>query len=223
MQPGVPHHAIALCRGSKKNTKMQRRRQIVRMIVTTIGHISELPKALETAIRMHAHGTTLDGRGEELPTVLVTLVGCPASGKSTVRAAITRLHMLGLICETICPDDIRMRMTGDATDQSANVAVWRYAIERLGTLLSMHGVMVIFDATASHVRDRRRLATEAHVHDAIAIEIWCDTPLEQCYERNDARERHVPRDVIRRMHSSISMNPPTGDQFADAVIVIRTR
>lgn len=193
------------------------------MIVTTIGHVSALPKALETAIRMHAYGTTLDGRGEGLPTVLVTLVGCPASGKSTVRAAIARSHMLGLVCETICPDDIRMRMTGDAADQSANAAVWREAMERLDTLLGMHGVMVVFDSTASHVRDRRRLAMAAHANDAIAIEIWCDTPLEQCYERNDERERHVPMDVIRQMHSSINMNPPTDDQFADAVIVMKTR
>lgn len=193
------------------------------MVVTTIRHVSELPQALKTAIRAYAHGTSIDGRGDEMPSVLVTLVGCPASGKSTARAAIARTHAFGLVCETICPDDIRERMTGDASDQSANAAVWREATSRLDTLLTMHGVMVVFDATSSHVRDRRKLATVARSHGAIAIEIWCDTPLDQCYERNENRERHVPNDVIRRMHSSIGMNPPTGDQFADAVIVIKTR
>lgn len=192
------------------------------MVVTTIGHVSELPKALETAVRMHSYGTAVDGRGDVLPTVLVTMVGCPASGKSTARAAIMRSRVHGLVCETICPDDIRKRLTGDAADQSANAAVWHAAMERLDTLLAMHGVLVVFDATASRVRDRKRLANAAHDHGAIVIEVWCDTPLEQCYERNDARERHVPMETIRRMHSSIAMNQPTGDRFADAVITMRT-
>ena len=164
------------------------------MVVTTIGHVSELPKALETAISMHSYGTAIDGIGDALPTVLVTMVGCPASGKSTARAAIMRSRVHGLVCETICPDDIRKTLTGDAADQSANAAVWHAAMERLDTLLAMHGVLVVFDATASRVRDRKRLANAAHDHNAIAIEVWCDTPLEQCYERHALVNRHEPTD-----------------------------
>ena len=96
------------------------------MVVTTIGHVSELPKALETAISMHSYGTAIDGIGDALPTVLVTMVGCPASGKSTARAAIMRSRVHGLVCETICPDDIRKTLTGDAADQSdAPRDAWR--------------------------------------------------------------------------------------------------
>lgn len=192
-------------------------------MVITIGHISELPGTLGTVIRAYAHGTALDGRGDDMPSVLVTLVGCPASGKSTASAAITRSHLLGIPCARVCPDDIRKMATGDEADQSANASVWRHALKRIDGLLGMRGVIAVFDATSSHVRDRRRLADMAREHGATVVEVWCDTPLAECYERNDARERHVPNDVIRRMHSSIAANPPTGDGFADAVIAISPR
>jgi predicted kinase len=203
------------------------------MAIYTVRHISELPKVVtgilgnrgiiaQNSENKGNGAVTWDADDDNTRSVLVTLVGCPASGKSTVRAAIMRMDSIALCRTCICPDDIRQGLFGDMSDQSHNGKVWDVAMRRLDESLSIHGNLVVFDSTASHVRDRRRLAGVAASHGSIIIEVWCDTPLEECIERNGSRDRHVPQDVIVRMNASIHENPPVGDDFADDIIIVRT-
>jgi predicted kinase len=55
---------------------------------------------------------------------LAASVGISGSGKSTFGNKLENITV-------ICPDDIRKELTGDISDQSRNVEVWRLAYDRL--------------------------------------------------------------------------------------------
>lgn len=156
----------------------------------------------------------------DAPCVII-MCGCPASGKSTLTTALSHADFDGRITSVICPDTLRGMMAGDKADQSMNRQVWQKAYFELDRLTSMDGTVTIFDATASHVRDRHSIVKASN--GAHCIVVWVDTPVSACLDRNERRDRHVPETVIRRMHGNIALNPPTEDDFVDGVIVFRQR
>lgn len=160
---------------------------------------------------------------DDATPILVIMAGAPASGKSTIRTAIAHSLPEGRIVSAVCPDDIRRVTNGDEASQGNAPLVWRTAFDDLHRLLGMGRMMVLFDATASKPRDRRRLADAVHKHGGIAITVWLDTPLDECINRNEARDRVVPEEVVRRMHASLHANPPTKDGFVDHVVVLRQK
>jgi predicted kinase len=70
---------------------------------------------------------------------LAASVGISGSGKTTFGNKLENITV-------ICPDDIRKELTGDISDQSRNVEVWRIAYDRLRKSLE-NGEDVYFSAT----------------------------------------------------------------------------
>lgn len=72
-------------------------------------------------------------------TKLIVSIGISGSGKTTFGNKLENTTV-------ICPDDIRKELTGNISDQSRNVEVWRLAYDRLRKSLE-NGENVYFSAT----------------------------------------------------------------------------
>jgi len=139
-------------------------------------------------------------KNESWTPVLVLLVGGIASGKSTVR----KLIALGAAstygnCVSICPDDIRQELSGDAGNQSVNKAAWDTAYSILDAAMVAREPVIVFDA-AYMVKSRTRKNMQAYAvrHGYRVVYVILDTPISDQYENNAQRERRVPDDVVAR-------------------------
>ena len=80
----------------------------------------------------------------------IWLTGLPASGKSTIVAALRpQLEQLKLSVEVLESDAVRRLLTPTATYSLAERDLFYRALALMGARLVAHGVTVIFDATAS--------------------------------------------------------------------------
>ncbi|MBX3349350.1 MAG: adenylyl-sulfate kinase [Nitrospira sp.] len=80
----------------------------------------------------------------------IWLTGLPASGKSTIAAALRpQLEQLKLSVEVLESDAVRRILTPTATYSLAERDLFYRALALMGARLVAHGVTVIFDATAS--------------------------------------------------------------------------
>lgn len=124
------------------------------------------------------------------PALLVT-VGPAASGKSTLLA---ELVATGVVQEVVSTDAVRaeLGLPPDETDTT-----YATARERVRDALAA-GRVVAVDATNVRRRDRSdwmALAIGCGVA-AVALRVGVGLDLEQLLVRDEARDRHVPRDVI---------------------------
>jgi len=143
---------------------------------------------------------------------LFILVGIPGSGKSTrVKHILSKLS-----ADVICPDDIRLEITGDASDQSKNSEVWDIAYQNLHASLTK-GSNVIFDSTAVSKKARKRLLSIGKKYDCEIIAIVCNVSLKTAISRQSLRSRKVPNDIITRFHDRFE-TPTTAEGF-DLVLV----
>lgn len=124
------------------------------------------------------------------PMTLYVMVGIPGSGKSTVAA------QLGL--PVVSTDAIRLELTGDAEDQSANDAVYAVAHARTERHLA-YGESVVFDATNLTGSSRRPLRKMAHSWNARLVACLIEVDEATARERNRSRERVVPEFAMDRM------------------------
>ena len=137
---------------------------------------------------------------------LYTMVGLPASGKSTFAANHPE-------CIVVCPDEIRARLYGDASIQGNGAQVFSIAFKHINQALAA-GHDVIFDAT--NTKRRYRKAIFKNAPSAYHVAVYLKTPLEVCKERNAKRERVVPNEVIERM--AVYLNPPTIEEGFKEII-----
>lgn len=80
----------------------------------------------------------------------IWLTGLPASGKSTIAAALRpQLEQLKLSVEVLESDAVRRLLTPTATYSLAERDLFYRALAFMGARLVAHGVTVIFDATAN--------------------------------------------------------------------------
>lgn len=85
-----------------------------------------------------------------LPSFAIWLTGLPASGKSTVVAALKpQLEALGLAVEVLESDAVRRALTPTPTYSQEERDLFYRALAFMGARLVAHGVTVIFDATAT--------------------------------------------------------------------------
>ncbi|NGZ02857.1 MAG: adenylyl-sulfate kinase, partial [Nitrospira sp. WS238] len=92
------------------------------------------------------------------PSFAVWLTGLPASGKSTLTAALKpQLEQLGYVVEVLESDAVRRMLTPTPTYSTAERDLFYRALAFMGARLVAHGVTVIFDATA-HRRAYRDFA-----------------------------------------------------------------
>ena len=134
---------------------------------------------------------------------VIIMMGIPGSGKTTW---IDENLPYEEFPDVISPDDLRKRLSGDASDQSRNTEVFGMAHARLKWLL-LHGHNAVWDATNITADARKQIRMICKEYKATTQLVIMGTPYEVCCERNAARERVVPIHAMERME----------DQFAEAL------
>jgi adenylylsulfate kinase len=111
----------------------------------------------------------------------IWITGLPASGKSMIASALKlQLEGLGLTVEVLESDEVRRVITPTPTYSEAERDVFYRALAFTGQRLVAHGVIVVFDATAS----RRVYRDFAKSVIPRFIEIAVECPLTTCMERD---------------------------------------
>lgn len=109
------------------------------------------------------------------------ITGLPASGKSTLTAALRReLAAAGVDAAVLESDELRKVLTPNPRYDEAERDLFYEQMTYIGALLARHGVPVIFDATAN----LRRYRDRARSRIARFLEVYVDVPLEACMERD---------------------------------------
>ena len=135
---------------------------------------------------------------------LYTMVGLPASGKST----FANKHKECVIVNT---DDIRQEILGDWRNQDKGDLIFKIAYERIGEALNS-GHDVIFDATNVQRKYRKKIFQFNAEH----VAVYMNVDVEECKRRNALREHRVPDEVIDRMASRLQV--PTIDEGFKEII-----
>jgi adenylylsulfate kinase len=118
----------------------------------------------------------------------VWITGLPASGKSTIAAALRKeLDSLGVNIAVLESDTLRRVFTPQPRYDEEERDVFYGSMTHVGKLLTEHGVSVIFDAT-SH---RRTYRDRARRGIAKFLEVFVDCPLPVCIARD-------PKGIYRR-------------------------
>ena len=128
----------------------------------------------------------------------IWITGLPASGKSTITAALRpQLEAMGLDVEVLESDEVRRHLTPSPTYSHEERDLFYRALAYLGSRLIARGVTVIFDATANK-RAYRDLARSLIPR---FIEVAVECPLEVCKERDR-------KGVYRKAETGASMTVP---------------
>jgi bifunctional enzyme CysN/CysC len=139
-----------------------------------------------TVTRAQRHAAT----GQHGATVWLT--GLPASGKSAVAGALeARLVARGRPAYVIDGDNLRHGLSGDlGFDAAARAENVRRAGEA-ARMLAEAGIVVLVALVSPYAADRDRVR-DRHAADALDfVEVWVDTPLDEC-------ERRDPKGLYRR-------------------------
>jgi len=129
-------------------------------------------------------------------------VGLPGAGKSTW------FEQQGVV--PLSSDHIRLLLADDEDDQTIHVEVFetmRYLLEKR---LAIGREVSYLDATFLTKLHREPFLALARERNASAEALWFHTPLETCLQRNRARKRQVPDEIIRDLHQL--MEPPSTDE-----------
>lgn len=135
---------------------------------------------------------------EVSPAFAIWITGLPASGKSTLTAALNaEFANRGVDVAVIESDALRRILTPHPRYDEEERRLFYHQMTWIGTLLTTHGVPVIFDATAN----RRDYREEARAGIARFLEVYVATPLEVCVSRD-------PKGIYRRGHEDASARVP---------------
>lgn len=141
---------------------------------------------------------------------LIITVGLPGSGKSTY------LARLGV--NAISSDEIRRLIADNPHDQGMNArifAVMRYLIRQR---IAAGRPVTYVDATHLAKWERRPYVKLAQRYGCRLEALFFDIPVDICMARNQARERVVPEEVIRKMAQQ--MIPPSLEEgFAEIAVI----
>lgn len=123
------------------------------------------------------------------------MCGVPGSGKSTYVAENLPS------CVVLSGDNIREELYGDASIQGNWLEIKRRMLE---LLRQNQGKDVVIDGThcrAQYRKDSIEMLRSFGYDRITAVVI--QRPLRMCLERNLQRDRHVPEDVIKTMHTTL--------------------
>lgn len=143
-------------------------------------------------------------------SILYTMVGLPASGKSTF------CDLMSSSAVVVSTDAIRAELYGNASIQGNAKRVFSIAHTRIADALA-DGKDVIFDATNVDTKSRKAV----FMHTATHIAVYCTTPKDVCIARNALRSRVVPVAVIERMATRLTA--PTHAEGFNAILTIRAK
>lgn len=111
----------------------------------------------------------------------VWLTGLPASGKSTIAASLrAQLNDRGMDVAVLESDELRKIFTPHPRYDPEERDTFYRQMVYLGTLLTGHGVPVVFDATAN----RRAYRDWARQRIPKFLEVYVDCPLATCMARD---------------------------------------
>ncbi|HEX6272048.1 MAG TPA: adenylyl-sulfate kinase [Polyangiaceae bacterium] len=113
--------------------------------------------------------------------IVVWITGLPSSGKSTFAKKLAeKLRAAGAPSCTLDGDDVRAAVAPALGYSADRRAAFYEMLAGLGALLAGQGLVVLIPATANRraFRDRARELARAF------IEIWVDTPVEECARRD---------------------------------------
>jgi adenylylsulfate kinase len=148
--------------------------------------------------------------------VVVWITGRPSSGKTTladkVRSQLTRR---GHVCVTLDGDQVRQAIVPPHGYTRAGRDDFYATLARLAAMISRQGLVVLVPATGHRARyrdDARQLATRF-------VEVYVDTPADECAARDDkglyaqARARPAGSDLDEMPGSLSSFDVPTTPDF----------
>ena len=129
---------------------------------------------------------------------LLVTVGIPGCGKST---CLDQMLTSGTVDIVVSTDKIREQLTGDASNQDANGEVFRRMHGRIRAALSVGTLNVAVDATNLRPQDRATVKSFAGPGvRAVALRFSDSEDFVTCQQRNSARDRVVPDDVMERFY-----------------------
>lgn len=129
------------------------------------------------------------------------LVGLPGSGKSSVAMKMMEEAEEDMKLVWISSDCIRKELFGSESVQEESYKV--FDLMRIRTLEALKaGKDVIYDACDISSKHRRAFLQNLKKYDCEKICIVVATPYVMCLERNAARSRVVPAEVVERMYKT---------------------
>ncbi len=123
--------------------------------------------------------------------VVAWFTGLPSSGKSTLAAEVAgELRLRGIIAVMLDSDEVRKALVpSPGYDDDSRAALYA-TLARLAMLLARQGHVVLVPATAH----RRVFRADARAIAPQFLEIFVDTPLEEC-RRRDAKGLYAAGDA----------------------------
>lgn len=115
----------------------------------------------------------------------VWLTGIPAAGKTTLASALQReLSLIGLPACVLDGDVLRRGLSSDLGLSPADRAEQARRAGHVAALIAKAGVVAIVALVSPFAEDRRR-ARDAHAQmDVPFLEVWVDTPVAVCEQRD---------------------------------------
>jgi len=134
---------------------------------------------------------------------ITLMVGLPGCGKSTFLEHCTDSVVL-------CPDHYRKVLTGQDYFAPAEDSVWSHVKVTARVMVGICHKHIVIDATHLTVGSR---AQWIRIAKSLEVPISCvvfHVPYEVCLERNNARNRVVPEDIMEHMRDLFE--PPTEEE-----------
>ncbi|MDX2243000.1 MAG: AAA family ATPase [Leptolyngbyaceae cyanobacterium bins.302] len=153
---------------------------------------------------------------------LILLIGLPGSGKSTLAKKLIDDCPERRLIST---DAIRATLFGEESVQGDWLLIWREVGRQLRESVQQiqQGTVkeVVYDATNVVRKQRRQAIALARESGFTHITgIWLNTPIWLCVQRNQQRDRQVPKDVIYRMNRRLwGATPATQEGFNELVVI----
>lgn len=146
--------------------------------------------------------------------ILIVMVGPPGSGKTTLAREITQTYNNFAI---LSPTDIRLEMTGNASDRTMNKEVFIKLFSRANLYLSQ-GYNVIYDATNCRISHRRRIISATSENCKKRVCILFNVSLSECMKNNDAYDNPIPEKSIENMYITLRQHQPTITEGFDIIV-----